>query len=99
LCVFRCAASIKDEIIAIEKAIVALSSSFHPSTSVANYEKIKAKLELKHAPVIEMETLELVTIYRMAAAILLMIGIGFQYNQLEETSNQVVSTEIQKIES
>jgi hypothetical protein len=24
-----------------------------------------------------------------AAAILLMIGIGFQYNQLEETSNQV----------
>jgi hypothetical protein len=28
-----------------------------------------------------------------------MIGIGFQYNQLEETSNQVVSTEIQKIES
>jgi hypothetical protein len=24
-----------------------------------------------------------------------MIGIGFQYNQLEETSNQVVSTEIQ----
>jgi hypothetical protein len=26
-------------------------------------------------------------------------GIGFQYNQLEETSNQVVSTEIQKIES
>jgi hypothetical protein len=32
-----------------------------------------------------------------AAAILLMIGIGFQYNQLEETSNQVVSTEIQKL--
>jgi hypothetical protein len=31
-----------------------------------------------------------------AAAILLLIGIGFQYNQLEETSNQVVSTEIQK---
>jgi hypothetical protein len=25
-----------------------------------------------------------------AAAILLMIGIGFQYNQLEETSNQLV---------
>jgi hypothetical protein len=33
----------------------------------------------------------------MAAANLLMIGIGFQYNQLEETSNQVVSTEIQKL--
>lgn len=35
---------IKDEIIAIEKAIVALSSSFSPFHSVANYEKIKAKL-------------------------------------------------------
>jgi hypothetical protein len=34
---------------------VALSSSFSPFHSVANYEKIKAKLELKHAPVIEME--------------------------------------------
>jgi hypothetical protein len=28
-----------------------------------------------------------------------MIGIGFQYNQLEETSNQVVSTEIQKLKT
>jgi hypothetical protein len=32
---------IKDEIIAIEKAIVALSSSFSPFHSVANYEKSK----------------------------------------------------------
>jgi hypothetical protein len=34
---------------------------------------------------------------RWAAAVLLMIGIGFQYNQLERTSNQVVSTEIEKV--
>ena len=47
--------AINDEIIAIEKAIVALSSSFSPFHSVANYEKIKAKLELKHADVIELE--------------------------------------------
>ncbi|HEX9152475.1 MAG TPA: anti-sigma factor, partial [Flavobacterium sp.] len=46
---------INDEIIAIEKAIVALSSSFSPFHSVANYEKIKSKLELKHAKVIELE--------------------------------------------
>jgi anti-sigma-K factor RskA len=89
---------IKEEIIAIEKAIVALSSSFSPFHSVANYEKIKAKLELKYAPVVEMETSRNWSQYiGWAAAILLMIGIGFQYTQLQETSNQVASTEIEKL--
>lgn len=89
---------IKDEIIAIEKAIIALSSSFSPWHSVANYEKIKAKLELKHAPVIEMETSRNWSQYiGWAAAILLLVGIGFQYNQLEQTNDQVVSTEIEKV--
>jgi hypothetical protein len=37
-----------------------------------------------------METPETGQYIGWAAAILLMIGIGFQYNQLEETSNQVV---------
>lgn len=88
---------IKDEVIAIEKAIVALSSSFSPFYSVANYEKIKAKLELKHAPVIEMQTTRNWPQYiGWAAAILLLVGIGFQYNQLEQTNNQVVATEIEK---
>ena len=88
---------IKEEIIAIEKAIVALSSSFSPFHSVANYEKIKAKLELKHTPVIEMETSRNWAQYiGWAAAVLLLVGIGFQYNQLEQTSNQVVSAEIEK---
>lgn len=88
---------IKEEVLAIEKAIVALSSSFSPFHSVANYEKIKAKLELKHTPVIEMETSRNWSQYiGWAAAILLLVGIGFQYNQLEQTSNQVVSTEIEK---
>jgi anti-sigma-K factor RskA len=88
---------VKEEIIAIEKAIVALSASFSPFYSVANYEKIKAKLELKHNPVIEMDTSRnRVQYIGWAAAILLMVGIGFQYNQLEQTSSQVVSTEIEK---
>ena len=88
---------IKEEVIAIEKSIVALSSSFSPFHSVANYEKIKAKLELKHAPVIEMETTRNWSQYMgWAAAVLLLVGIGFQYNQLNQTSNQVVSTEIEK---
>ncbi|EIA07237.1 anti-sigma factor domain-containing protein [Flavobacterium frigoris] len=86
------------EIIAIEKAIVSLSSSFAPFHSVENYEKIKAKLELNPTKVIEMAPKRNGAQYiGWAAAILLMIGIGYQYNQLEQTNNQVVSTEIEKV--
>jgi len=46
---------INAEIIAIEKAIVALSSSFPPFHSVSNFEKVKEKLEFKHPKLIEMK--------------------------------------------
>lgn len=88
---------INDEIIAIEKAIVALSSSFSPFYSVANYEKIKAKLELKHAEVIQLKPATNWSQYiGWAAAVLLLLGIGYQYIQLNETSTQVAITEIEK---
>nr|WP_314897036.1 anti-sigma factor [uncultured Flavobacterium sp.] len=88
---------INNEIIAIEKAIVALSSSFSPFHSVANYEKIKSKLELKQAKVIELEpTRNWVQYIGWAAAILLLVGIGYQYNQMEQTNTQVVNTEAEK---
>jgi anti-sigma-K factor RskA len=89
---------INDEIIAIEKAIVALSSSFSPFHSVANYEKIKSKLELKHATkVIELEPTRNWSQYiGWAAAILLLVGIGYQYNQMEQTNTQVVNVEVEK---
>ncbi|KIA86160.1 anti-sigma factor domain-containing protein [Flavobacterium sp. AED] len=89
---------INDEIIAIEKAIVALSSSFSPFHSVANYEKIKSKLELKHATkVIELEPTRNWSQYiGWAAAILLLAGIGYQYNQLDQTNTQVVNAEVEK---
>ena len=88
---------INEEIIAIEKAIVALSSSFSPFHSVANYEKIKAKLELKHAEVIQFEPNKNRSQYiGWAAAVLLLVGIGFQYNQLNQTATQVANTEIEK---
>lgn len=89
--------AINEEIIAIEKAIIALSSSFSPFHSVANYEKIKAKLELKHADVIELQPRSNVAQYLgWAAAILLLVGIGYQYNELNVTNNQVALTEVQK---
>ena len=88
---------INAEIIAIEKAIVALSSSFSPFHSVANYEKIKAKLELKHGNVIQMEpTKNKFQYIGWAAAILLLVGVGYQYNQLDLSSTQVANTQIQK---
>jgi anti-sigma-K factor RskA len=89
---------INDEIIAIEKAIVALSSSFSPFHSVANYEKIKSKLELKHASkVIELEPTRNWSQYiGWAAAIVLLVGIGYQYNQLDQTNTQVVNAEVEK---
>ena len=90
-------AEINAEIIAIEKAIVALSSSFSPFHSIANYEKIKEKLELKHTPVINLESSGNKMQYLgWAAAVLLLIGLGYQYNELNVTSSQVVATKLEK---
>jgi len=89
---------INAEIIAIEKAIVSLSSSFAPFHSVENYEKIKAKLELTPTKVIEMEPTRNWSQYiGWAAAILLLVGIGYQYNQLELTNNEVVNANTEKV--
>lgn len=88
---------INDEIIAIEKSIVSLSSSFSPFQSAENYAKIKEKLGLKTAEVIPITPKKNWSQYiGWAAAILLLAGIGFQYNQLEETNNQVVNANIEK---
>lgn len=88
---------INDEIISIEKAIVALSSTFSPFHSVANYEKIKAKLELKYGKVVEMKPEKSRYSYMgWAAAVLLLIGIGYQYQQLNITNNQVVEISSEK---
>jgi len=82
---------INDEIIAIEKGIVALSSSFSPFHSVANFEKIKTKLELKHSNVVQMKPRNWSNYMGWAAAIVLLIGIGYQYQQLGQTNNKVVT--------
>ncbi|MFL9829467.1 anti-sigma factor [Flavobacterium sp. ST-87] len=88
---------INAEIIAIEKSVVALSSSFSPFQSAENYAKIKEKLNLQAAEVIPMTPKKNWSQYiGWAAAIVLLAGIVFQYNQLEETNNQVVNTSIEK---
>ena len=88
---------INAEIIAIEKSVVALSSSFSPFQSAENYAKIKEKLNLNASEVIPMTPNKNWSQYMgWAAAILLLAGIVFQYNQLEETNNQVVNANIEK---
>lgn len=82
---------INEEIIAIEKGIVALSSSFSPFHSVANFEKIKEKLELKHSGVIQMKPRNWSNYMGWAAAVVLMIGIGYQYQKYRQTNNQLVT--------
>lgn len=88
---------INAEIIAIEKSVVALSSSFSPFQSAENYAKIKEKLDLNAVEVIPMAPKRNWSQYiGWAAAILLLVGIAFQYNQLEETNNQVVNATTEK---
>lgn len=92
---------IENEIISIEKAVVALSSSFSPFHSVVNYEKIKARLELKHGKVVEMKPPSRWSEYTgWAAAILLLLGVGYQTLQLSQTKQAIssIGNEKNKIE-
>ncbi len=88
---------IQAEIIAIEKSILALSSSFAPFQSVENYATIKEKLNLSTPEVIPMASKRNWAQYiGWAAALLLLAGIGFQYNQMELTNIQVVNANLEK---
>jgi anti-sigma-K factor RskA len=89
---------IQAEIISIEKAIVNLSTSFSPFLSADNFEKIKAKLDLKYSKVIEMKPRNNWSPYvGWAAAVTLLVGVGYQYTQLSETQNQVATIEKEKM--
>ena len=86
------------EIISIEKAIVNLSISFSPFLSAENFEKIKAKLDFKYSKVIEIKSRNNWSQYvGWAAAVTLLLGIGYQYTQLSETKNLVATAEKEKI--
>ena len=83
---------INEEIIAIEKAIINLSSSFSPFISHSHFEKIKTQLELKHSKVIDMKPKSSWSQYvGWAAAVALLLGVGYQYSQLNDRQNEVVT--------
>ncbi|PWA04775.1 anti-sigma factor [Flavobacterium psychrotolerans] len=88
---------INDEIVSIEKAIVNLSTSFSPFLSAENFEKIKAQLELKHNNIISIKPERSPLQYMgWAAAVILLLGIGYQYKILNQNQSQIVSIENEK---
>jgi anti-sigma-K factor RskA len=85
---------VETEIVAIEKSILALSTSFSPFLSVQNFEKIKANLEIKHHKVVELKPKKAMPNYiGWAAAAVLLLFIGYQYNQQSAIKNEVVTLE------
>lgn len=92
---------VDQEIISIEKAVIALSSSFSPFHSVENFEKIKARLELKHGKVVDMKPASNWSQYvGWAAAVLLLLGLGYQTLELTKTKEAIstVGNEKNKIQ-
>lgn len=88
---------IQEEIVAIEKAIVNLSTSFSPYISADTFEKIREQLSLKYSKVVEMKPRSNAAAYLgWAAAILLMGGVGYLYTQLNQSNTQVVNIENEK---
>jgi anti-sigma-K factor RskA len=89
---------INAEIIAIEKSIVSLSSSFSPFNSASNYDKIKNQLGLREEPkVVQLEPKRSISPYiGWAAAVVLLMGIVYQYTQFSAVTNQVVNTASEK---
>ena len=85
---------IQEEIISIEKAVISLSYSMAPYLSAANYDRIKETLIEKHGKVVEMKPQNNTMSYiGWAAAVLLLVGIGWQYTQLDSAKNQIASVE------
>ncbi|MFZ4544777.1 MAG: anti-sigma factor [Saprospiraceae bacterium] len=90
---------IKAEIISIEKSIVNISTSFSPFLSVENFEKIKTKLELKHAKVVNLHAQsDWKRNLSWAAAAVFLLGFGYQYFLASSKEQQLASAQKQKKE-
>ncbi|WP_339836777.1 anti-sigma factor [uncultured Flavobacterium sp.] len=81
--------AVRQEVVAIEDAIVNLSQSVAPRLSATNYEKIRNQI-LEKRKVIDMKPKSGWSSYiGWAAAAVLVVGFGLQFNKLNE-SNQVI---------
>ncbi len=85
------------EIISIEKSMLALSSSFSPVISSDIYEKIKYKLKLKQRKVIQMKPKPNNSQYiGWAASIVLLVGIGYMYWNQTSIENKMTTIQLEK---
>ena len=90
-------AEINEEILSIEKAIISLSFSMAPYLSAANFLKIKNQLIQKHGGVVEMKPKSKTFSYLgWAAAVLLMVGVGYLFNEGKKSESQLVNAETEK---
>ncbi len=88
---------IRDEILSIEKAVISLSFSMSPYLSAANFDRIRRQLIEKHGGVVDIKKRSNAGAYiGWAAAILLLAGTYYFYDQNESAVNQVVTVEAEK---
>ena len=89
---------VKAEIVSIEKAVISLSYSVAPYLSAENYEKIRQKLIEKHSGVVQMPARKSGMSQYMgwAAAVVLLLGLGFQYYKYNEVVQEVEAQTIQR---
>lgn len=81
--------AVRQEVIAIEDAVIDLSQSVAPRLSATNYEKIRNQI-LERRKVVEMKPKSNWSSYiGWAAAAVLVVGFGLQFNKLNE-SNQII---------
>jgi anti-sigma-K factor RskA len=85
------------EILSIEKSMLALSSSFSPVISSDIYEKIKSKLELTDRKLIQMKPKTNNYQYiGWAASIVLLFGIGYMYVNQTSIENKMTTIQLEK---
>ncbi|RZJ71026.1 anti-sigma factor [Flavobacterium sp.] len=85
---------IEAEIVSIEKSIIQLSSSFSPFLSPENFEAIKARLELKHGKVVDIDRKRsgISLFIGYAASLIFLLGCGYFYYRWQETDKQLIVT-------
>lgn len=80
---------VRNEIISIEKSVIALSSSFAPNLSAENYNKIKQKLDLD-TDVIQLRPKSNISQYvGWAAAAIFLIGCGYFYSIQQNNEKEI----------
>lgn len=91
---------VKEEIAAIEKAVINLSYGVAPHLSATNFEKIRNQLLAKHK-VIQMKPKNAITQYMgWIAAAVFVLGMGIQFYKLNESNKAIetLSTEKSKLQ-